>query len=321
MDTLAAQHAWEEGRSPPPKRTKSSKNKEYDVLRGMVTRLPFQAPVSAEEVETVVKALNESDNARPLRPMWKTGHPLPHLFEPKASQKRAKGFTMGNVMPSEAGPSNMGSTSSGIETRTEPATPVVARGMRIARSPTVLTNRVWHGCRENNSVTKWAGAIISSSASEQLNGMLVESNQSTPVTNTRSIWGMVTIYQLLPNNEGNNVLSNNELNIIVHLLLCELALHPTCYDVILHSMGLLPHPNFQPGPLPDYSCASPPTARQIAHELAIRGYTKSQLQDIALYLLWWLHGIAPTIASCWTVIQQQFVHVVFVLRLCFRATV
>ncbi|KAJ3800899.1 hypothetical protein GGU11DRAFT_846065, partial [Lentinula aff. detonsa] len=53
------------------------------------------------------------------------------------------------------------------------------------------------------------------------------------------------------------------------------------------------------------------TARQIAHELAIRGFTKSQLQDIALYLLWWLHGVAPTIASCWTVIQQQFVHVVF----------
>ncbi|KAJ3780490.1 hypothetical protein GGU10DRAFT_380576 [Lentinula aff. detonsa] len=57
MDALAAQRAWEEGRSPPPKRTKSSKNKEYDVIRGMVTRLLFQAPVSAEEVETVVKAL------------------------------------------------------------------------------------------------------------------------------------------------------------------------------------------------------------------------------------------------------------------------
>ncbi|KAJ3991536.1 hypothetical protein F5050DRAFT_1812433 [Lentinula boryana] len=355
MDALAAQRAREEGRSPPPKCSKSSKNKEYDVLRGTVSRLPFQAPVSAEEVETVVKALNESDNVRPLRPMWKTvhgmiamhkqarqvpraarttmqdaviekfiavprwfateknrqGHSLPHLFEPKASQKKAKGFTMGDVMPSEAGPSNVGSTSSGAETRAEPATPVVARGTRIARSPTVITTRVWHGCRENDSVPKWAGAIISSSASERLNGMLVESNHSTPVTNTRSIRGMLTAYQLLPNNEGNNVLSDNESNIIVHLLLCELALHPTRYNGILHSMGLLPHPNFQPGPLPDYSRTSPPTARQIAHELAIRGFTKSQLQDIALYLLWWLHGVAPMIASCWTVIQQQFVHVVF----------
>ncbi|KAJ3991325.1 hypothetical protein F5050DRAFT_1716181 [Lentinula boryana] len=127
---------------------------------------------------------------------------------------------------------------------------------------------------------------------------------------TECIRGMLTVYQLLPNNEGNKALSDNESNIIVHLLLCELALHPTRYDGILHSMGLLPHPNFQPGPLPDYSCASPPTARQIAHELAIWGFTKSQLQDVALYLLWWLHGIAPMIASCWTVIQQQFVHVV-----------
>ncbi|KAJ3792472.1 hypothetical protein GGU11DRAFT_802889 [Lentinula aff. detonsa] len=75
-------------------------------------------------------------------------------------------------------------------------------------------------------------------------------------------------------------------------------------------MGLLAHPNFQPGPLPDYSHASPPTVRLVAHKLAIRGYTKSHLQDIALYLLWWLHNVAPTIASCWIVIQQQFVHVV-----------
>ncbi|KAJ3995561.1 hypothetical protein F5050DRAFT_1808581 [Lentinula boryana] len=43
-------------------------------------------------------------------------------------------------------------------------------------------------------------------------------------------------------------------------------------------MGLLPHPHFQPGPLPDYNYTSPPT-------------------DIALYLLWWLHGIAPTMTK------------------------
>ncbi|KAJ3978727.1 hypothetical protein F5890DRAFT_1559790 [Lentinula detonsa] len=49
MDALTAQCAREEGRSPPPKRTKGSKNKEYDALHGTVTRLPFQAPISAEE--------------------------------------------------------------------------------------------------------------------------------------------------------------------------------------------------------------------------------------------------------------------------------
>ncbi|KAJ3780732.1 hypothetical protein GGU10DRAFT_380286 [Lentinula aff. detonsa] len=354
MDASAAQRAQEEGRSPPPKRTKGSKNKEYDALRGTVTRLPFQAPVSAEEVETIVKALNESDNVRPLRPMWKTvhgmiamhkqarqvpraartamqdtvidkfiavprwfatemnrqGRPLPHLFEPRASQKEAKGFTMGDIMPNEAGPSNVAHNSAAIDTGNDSVIPTVARGTRIAQSPTVLASRVWHGCRENDPVAKWAESILGSPASERLNGMLVESNQDTPVTNTRSICGMVAVYRLLPNNEGNNVLSDNESNLIVHLLLCELALDPTRYDGILQSMGLLPHPNFQPGPLPDYSHDSPPTVRQVAHELAIRGYTKSQLQDIALYLLWWLHGVAPTIASCWIVIQRQFVHVV-----------
>ncbi|KAJ3991493.1 hypothetical protein F5050DRAFT_1812473 [Lentinula boryana] len=140
---------------------------------------------------------------------------------------------------------------------------------------------------------------------------LKKANQNTPVTNTCSIRGMVAVFQLLPNNLGNDVLSDSDSNLIVHILLCELALHPTRYDGILHSMGLLPHPHFQPGPLPDYTYASPPTVRQITHELAIRGYNKSHLQDIALYLLWWLHGVAPTMASCWTIIQQQFIHVIF----------
>ncbi|KAJ3783465.1 hypothetical protein GGU10DRAFT_377650 [Lentinula aff. detonsa] len=345
MDALSAQRAREEGRSPPPKQTKGSKNKEYDALRGTATRLPFQAPVSAEEVETIIKALNESDNTRPLRPMWKTvhgmiamhkqarqvpraartamqdtviekfiavprwfatemnrqGRPLPHLFEPRASQKEAKGFTMGDIMPNEAGPSNVALNNATIDTGNNSVVPTVARGTRVAR--------VWHGCRENDPIAKWAESILGSPASERLNGMLVESNQDT-VTNTRSIRGMVAVYRLLPNNEGDNVLSDNESNLIVHLILCELALNPTRYDGILQSMGLLPHPNFQPGPLPDYSHASPPTVRQVAHELAIRGYTKSQLQDIALYLLWWLHGVAPTIAGSWIVIQRQFVHVV-----------
>ncbi|KAJ3994109.1 hypothetical protein F5050DRAFT_1713971 [Lentinula boryana] len=338
----------------PPKRSKSSKNKEYDVLRGMVTKLPFQAPISVKEVERVVKALNKSDNAKPWCPMWKTvhgmvamhkqarqipraartamqdaviekfiavptwfatemnrqGHPLPHLFEPKPSLKKAKGFTMRDVMPGEAGPSNADSTSYGTESRATAVAPTTAKGSRIRRSPTILENRVWHGCHENDPVSKWAEAILSSPASERLNGMLVESNQNTPVTNTCSIRGMVAVFQLLPNNLGNDVLSDNDSNLIVHALLCELALHPTQYDGILHSMGLLPHPHFQPGPLPDYNYTSPPTVRQIAHELAIRGYNKSHLQDIALYLLWWLHGIAPTMTSCWTIIQQQFIHVV-----------
>ncbi|KAJ3994304.1 hypothetical protein F5050DRAFT_1713795 [Lentinula boryana] len=355
MDAQAAQRAREEGRSPPPKRSKSSKNKEYDVLRGMVTKLPFQAPISVKEVKRVVKALNESDNAKPWRPMWKTvhgmvamhkqarqvpraartamqdaviekfitvptwfatemnrqGHPLPHLFEPKPSLKKAKGFTMRDVMPGEAGPSNVDSTSYGTESRATAVAPMTAKGSRIRRSPTILENRVWHGCHENDPVSKWAEAILSSPTSKRLNGMLVESNQNTPVTNTRSIRGMVAIFQLLPNNSGNDVLSDNDSNLIVHILRCELALHPTRYNGILHSMGLLPHPHFQSGPLPDYTYASPPTVRQIAHELAIRGYNKSHLQDIALYLLWWLHGVAPTMTSCWTIIQQQFIHVVF----------
>ncbi|KAJ3991689.1 hypothetical protein F5050DRAFT_1715886 [Lentinula boryana] len=306
-----------------------------------------ETPISVEEVERVVKALNKSDNAKPWRPMWKTvhgmvamhkqaqqipraartamqdavptwfatemnrqGHPLPHLFEPKPSLKKAKGFTMRDVMPGEAGPSNADSTSYGTESRAMAVAPTTAKGSRIRRSPTILENRVWHGCCENNPISKWAEAILSSPASERLNGMLVESNQNTLVTNTRSIRGMVAVFQLLPNNLGNDILSDNDSNLIVHALLCELALHPTRYDGILHSMGLLPHPHFQPGPLPDYNYTSPPTVRQIAHELAIRGYNKSHLQDIALYLLWWLHGIAPTMTSCWTIIQQQFIHVV-----------
>ncbi|KAJ3793686.1 hypothetical protein GGU11DRAFT_748678 [Lentinula aff. detonsa] len=75
-------------------------------------------------------------------------------------------------------------------------------------------------------------------------------------------------------------------------------------------MGLLPHRAFRPGPLPDYSRTSPPTVRQIAHELAIRGYSTAQLQDLALYLLWWLYGIAASMTTRWVVIQHQFIHVV-----------
>ncbi|KAJ3992996.1 hypothetical protein F5050DRAFT_1714839 [Lentinula boryana] len=195
---------------PPPKWSKSSKNKEYNVLRGMVTKLPFQAPISVEEVERVVKALNKSDNAKPWRPMWKTvhgmvamhkqawqvpraactamqdaviekfiavptwfatemnrqGHPLPHLFKSKPSLKKAKGFTMRDVMPGEAGPSNVTSTSYGIENRVTAVAPMAAKGSYIRQSPTILDNRVWHGCHENDPVSKWAEAILSSPTSE-----------------------------------------------------------------------------------------------------------------------------------------------------------
>ncbi|KAJ3978851.1 hypothetical protein F5890DRAFT_1559566 [Lentinula detonsa] len=74
MDAMSAQRAKEEGCSPPPKRSKSSKNKEFDVLRGMVTKLPFQDPTSVEEVERIVKTLEESDNVRPWHLLWKTVH-------------------------------------------------------------------------------------------------------------------------------------------------------------------------------------------------------------------------------------------------------
>ncbi|KAJ3979689.1 hypothetical protein F5890DRAFT_1558431 [Lentinula detonsa] len=353
MDAASAQRAKEEGRSPPPKRSKSSKNKEFDVLRGMVTKLPFQDPTSVEEVEKIIKTLEESDNVRPWRPLWKTvhgmiamhkrarhvpraersavdnavidrftavpqwyaaemtrqGHTVPKLFEPKPLQKKARHTTAGASLY-EAGPSNIASTSAMTDGETMAAVPTIANGTIVERSPTVLERRVWQGRRENDSVLQWADSILSSPASDRLNGMLVESIQDSPTTNTRSIRGMLAVFRLLPNNTGNGLLTEGESNLLVHLFLCELALHPNCYDGILQSMGLLPHRTFRPGPLPDYSRASPPTVRQIAHKLAIRGYTTAQLQDLALYLLWWLYKVASSMTTRWVVIQQQFVHVV-----------
>ncbi|KAJ3993420.1 hypothetical protein F5050DRAFT_1810524 [Lentinula boryana] len=314
MDAQAAQRAREEGRSPPPNGARAARIKNMmfseEWLPNYHSKPQSRSKRSREWLRLLTSQIMPNLGAQCGRQCMDAGHPLPHLFEPKPSLKKAKGFTMRDVMPGEAGPSNADSTSYGTESRATAVAPTTAKGSRIRRSPTILENRVWHGCRENNPVSKWAEAILSSPASERLNGMLVESNQNTPVTNTRSIRGMVAVFQLLPNNSGNDVLSDNDSNLIVHALLCKLALHPTRYDGILHSMGLLPHPHFQPGPLPDYNYTSPPTVRQIAHELAIRGYNKSHLQDIALYLLWWLHGIAPTMTSCWTIIQQQFIHVV-----------
>ncbi|KAJ3780493.1 hypothetical protein GGU10DRAFT_337131 [Lentinula aff. detonsa] len=52
------------------------KNKEFDVLCGMVTKLPFQVPTSVEEVERIIKTLEESDNVHPWRPLWKTVHSM-----------------------------------------------------------------------------------------------------------------------------------------------------------------------------------------------------------------------------------------------------
>ncbi|KAJ3791723.1 hypothetical protein GGU11DRAFT_761364 [Lentinula aff. detonsa] len=338
---------------PPPKRSKSSKNKEFDVLRGMVTKLPFQDPTSVEEVERIVKTLEESDNVRPWRPLWKTvhgmiamhkrarhvpraersavddavidrfttvpqwyiaemnrqGHTVPKLFEPKPSQKKARHAAAGASLY-EAGPSNVASTSATTDGEMMTDAPTSANGTVIERFPAVLERRAWRGRRENDSVLQWADSILSSPASDRLNGMLVESIQDSPTTNTRSIRGMLAVFRLLPNNTGNGVLTDGESNLLVHLLLCELALHPSRYDGILQSMGLLPHRTFRPGPLPDYSHTSPPTVRQIAHELAIRGYTTAQLQDLALYLLWWLHGVAASMTTRWVVIQHQFIHVV-----------
>ncbi|KAJ3780541.1 hypothetical protein GGU10DRAFT_337085 [Lentinula aff. detonsa] len=352
-DAVAAQRAKEEGRSPPPKCSKSSKNKEFNVLRGMVTRLPFQVPTSVEEVEKIIKILEESDNVRPWRPLWKTvhgmiamhkrarhvpraertvvdnavidrftavpqwyiaemnqqGHNVPSLFEPKPLQKKAR-HTAASASGYEAGPSNVAPTSATTDGEVMADVPTFAYGTIVERSPTVLERRVWQGRRENDSIPQWAESILSSPASDRLNGMLVESIQDSPTTNTHSIRGMLAVLRQLPNNTGNGVMTDGESNLLVHLLLCELALHPNRYDGILQSMGLLPHRTFRPGPLPDYSCASPPTVRQIAHELAIRGYTTAQLQDIALYLLWWLYGVASSMTTRWIVIQHQFVHVV-----------
>ncbi|KAJ3779871.1 hypothetical protein GGU10DRAFT_381607 [Lentinula aff. detonsa] len=300
------------------RRMDAVKNKEFDVLRGMVTKLPFQDPTSVEEVERIVKTLEESDNARPWRPLWKTvhgmiamhkrarhvpraersavddvvidrfttvpqwyiaemnrqGHPVPKLFEPKPLQKKARHAATGASLY-EAGPSNIASTSATTDGEVMADIPTSANGTVIERFPA------------------WADSILNS-----------------PTTNTRSICGMLAVFRLLPNNTGNGVLTDGESNLLVHLLLCELTLHPSRYDGILQSMGLLPHRTFRPGPLPDYSRTSPPTVRQIAHELAIRGYSTAQLQDLALYLLWWLYGVAASMTTRWVVIQHQFIHVV-----------
>ncbi|KAJ3780562.1 hypothetical protein GGU10DRAFT_380474 [Lentinula aff. detonsa] len=350
MDAVSAQRAKEEGCSPPPKCSKSSKNKEFDVLCGMVTKLPFQVPTSVEEVERIIKTLEESDNVRPWHPLWKTvhsmiamhkrarhvpqaersavdnavidrfttvpqwyiaemnrqGHTVPKLFEPKPLQKKVRHAAAGTSLY-EAGPSNVASTSATMDGEVMADVPTFANGTIIERFPTVLERRVWQGRRENDSVLQ---SILSSPASDRLNGMLVESIQDSPATNTRSIRGMLAVFRLLPNNTGNGVLTDGESNLLVHLLLCELALHPSRYNGILQSMGLLPHRTFRPGPLPDYSRTSPPMVRQIAHELAIQGYTTAQLQDLALYLLWWLYGVAASMNTRWVVIQHQFVHVV-----------
>ncbi|KAJ3791479.1 hypothetical protein GGU11DRAFT_751709 [Lentinula aff. detonsa] len=160
---------------------KSSKNKEFDVLRGMVTKLPFQDPTSVEEVERIVKTLEESDNVRPWRPLWKTvhgmiamhkrarhvpraerlavddavidrfttvpqwyiaemnrqGHPVPKLFEPKPSQKKARHAATGASLY-EAGPSNVASTSATTDGEVMADVPTSANGMVIECFPAVL---------------------------------------------------------------------------------------------------------------------------------------------------------------------------------------
>ncbi|KAJ3978808.1 hypothetical protein F5890DRAFT_1479039 [Lentinula detonsa] len=241
--------------------------------------------------------------------MTRQGHTVPKLFEPKPSQKKARHATAGASLY-EVVTSNVASSGDATDGEAMADAPTFASGTVIGRLPAVLERRVWQGRRENDSVLQWADLILRSPVSDRLNGMLVESIQDSSTTNTRSIRGMLAVFRLLPNNMGTDVLTDGESNLLVHLLLCELALHPNRYDRILQSMGLLPHRTFRPGPLPDYSRTSPPTVRHIAHELAIRGYTTAQLQDLALYLLWWLHGVATSMTTRWVIIQQQFVHVV-----------
>ncbi|KAJ3978752.1 hypothetical protein F5890DRAFT_1559736 [Lentinula detonsa] len=233
------------------------KNKEFDVLRGMVTKLPFQDPTSVEEVERIVKTLEESDSVRPWRPLWKTvhgmiamhkrarhvpqaersavddavidrfttvpqwyiaemnrqGHTVPKLFEPKPSQKKARHAAAGASLY-EAGPSNVASTSATTDGEVMADVPTSANGTVIERFPAVLERRVWRGRRENDSVLQCVDSILSSPASDRLNGMLVESIQDSPTTNTRSIRGMLAVFRLLPNNTGNGVLTDGESNLL-----------------------------------------------------------------------------------------------------------
>ncbi|KAJ3996721.1 hypothetical protein F5050DRAFT_1711850 [Lentinula boryana] len=146
--------------------------------------------------------------------MTRQGHTVPKLFEPKPSQKKARHAAAGASLY-EAGPSNVASTSATTDGEVMADVPTFANGTIIERFPTVLERRVWQGRRENNSILQWADSILSSPASDRLNGMLVESIQDSPTTNTRSIRRMLAVFRLLPNNTGNGVLTDGESNLVV----------------------------------------------------------------------------------------------------------
>ncbi|KAJ3765608.1 hypothetical protein FB446DRAFT_794890 [Lentinula raphanica] len=115
--------------------------------------------------------------------------------------------------------------------------------------------------------------------------MRVEVVNDTARTNTRSIRGMLAVFQLIPNAMGTHVIHEGDANLWVHLMLCELALHPTRYEGMLQVVGLEPNPIYQPGPLPEFPIESPIQLERICRDLANRGYTVAHLQDMALYLI------------------------------------
>ncbi|KAJ3740305.1 hypothetical protein EV360DRAFT_76811 [Lentinula raphanica] len=346
-----------EGRPIPIKKSKSSKNREWDALREGPSKLPFKPPTTVEEYERICQALRDSDNFQPPRLMWKTVNGMRRLSHSARMTPLSRRTELENVLAtfsiiprwyknlmelqgkkvpsmttvggntpsasnapgtsashSRQDPLVIESIGSGPSTMVSSGPPTraarYARGDLVPRNPTVRENRTWFGLTESSALEQWALAILSHSPEERLPGMRVEVVNDTARTNTRSIRGMLAVFQLIPNAMGTHVIHEGDANLWVHLMLCELALHPTRYEGMLQVVGLEPNPIYQPGPLPEFPIESPIQLERICRDLANRGYTVAHLQDMALYLLWWLNDVAHCIPHLWDRLQQQFSHVV-----------
>ncbi|KAJ3770027.1 hypothetical protein FB446DRAFT_790830 [Lentinula raphanica] len=346
-----------EGRPLPIKKSKASKNREWDTLREGLSKLPFKPPTTVEEYERICQALRDSDNFQPPRLMWKTVNGmrrLSHSARMTPLSKRTElenalatfnviprwyrnlmelqgkkvpsTTTMGGNAPTASNAPGTSASHSRLDPLVdEPLGSVLgsvvhsgptpravrhARGELIPRNTIVRDHRTWFGLTEASDLSQWASAILSHTPDERLPGMRVEVVADVARTNTRSIRGMLAVFQLIPNATGTHVLHEGDANLWVHLMLSELALHPSRYEGMLQLVGLEPNPIYQPGPLPDLPIDRPLQLERICRDLANRGYTVAHLQDMALYLLWWLHDVAHRIPHLWDRLQQQFSHVV-----------
>ncbi|KAJ3769472.1 hypothetical protein FB446DRAFT_791353 [Lentinula raphanica] len=336
------------GLPPPQKHGKRSKKREFDALRRTVSKDEFQPPSTAEEVDTINHALRESDSFQPPRLMWRTMQGMRRMYEharaipainrndlekalvsrfnyiPRwynealADQKK-KPFVFPTMQPprtttdhTQGAPTPSidpaGSSTASGGTTTMGSSPTTSRSRLQTRLMEVKYQRSWEGLHEDHPIEEWAERIIHSTNSDHLPGMRVETVDYKFAANTRGIRGMLDVQRLLPNVLGLNDAASIEATIYIHLVLCELVFLPGTYEHILAAPGLSPHNTHRPGPLPMY--AGPVGVEQIAFDLALRGYTSSHLNDMALYLMWWVEDIAHQIPEMGTAIQQQFVHVV-----------